>query len=50
MLDILAHKHILKICNTYYLSIATMAARTRLNVTFTHTLLVLLIFAKNLPL
>ena len=45
MLDILAHKHTLKICNTYYFSIATMVARTRLNVTFTYTLLVSLIFA-----
>jgi hypothetical protein len=34
MLNIQGHKYILRLCNTYYFSTATMVPRTRLSVTF----------------
>jgi len=33
MMDVLGYKHILRICDTYCFSTATMVARTRLKVT-----------------
>jgi hypothetical protein len=42
MLDTWGYKHTLRICKTYWFSTATMFARTRLQVTFILTLLVLL--------
>jgi hypothetical protein len=42
MLGILGHKYTLRICNSYFLFIATMVARTRLNVTlYAHCLVCL---------
>ena len=45
MLDTYSYKHTLRICNTYCFSTATMVALTRLNVTYTYIVCLVLSYS-----